>query len=185
MAFDESTILTSSRHQYIYMEEEKSDPVNMELGSPKDIVPNKGTSKIIAIDPDGEAYEFGLPFIRKAGVEHKISFIQSDAFSALNEMSSNGEGAEMFDFVFVDADKPNYINYHEQAIKLVKVGGVIAYDNTLYRELVVTPENEVPEQFRGNRKAIMDVNILLASDCRVEISLIPIGDGLTLCRRIA
>ncbi|CAK9177079.1 unnamed protein product [Ilex paraguariensis] len=142
-------------------------------------------SQIVAIDPDHrEAYEVGLPFIQKAGVEHKINFIQSDALSALHGMQSNGESAEMFDFVFVDADKPNYIKYHEQVIKLVKVGGVIAYDNTLYRGFVASPEKEVPEQFQVGRKVIRDLNTLLASDPRVEISLVPIGDGLTLCRRI-
>ncbi|GMP59402.1 hypothetical protein CsSME_00022689 [Camellia sinensis var. sinensis] len=89
-----------------------------------------------------------------------------------------------FDFVFVDADKPNSINYHEQAIKLVKVGGVIAYDNTLWRGSVVSKEEEVPERFRANQKPIIELNKRLASDPRVEIAQISIGDGVTLCRRI-
>ncbi|XP_028073457.1 putative caffeoyl-CoA O-methyltransferase At1g67980 [Camellia sinensis] len=141
--------------------------------------------QIVAIDPNREAFEVGLPFIQKAGVEHKINFIESDAISVLNEMLSDEGKLKMeFDFVFVDGDKPNNINYHEQAIKLVKVGGVIAYDNTLYRGSVVNNEEEVPERFRANQKPIIELNKHLASDLRIEIAQISIGDGVTLCRRI-
>ncbi|GMP59395.1 hypothetical protein CsSME_00022684 [Camellia sinensis var. sinensis] len=89
-----------------------------------------------------------------------------------------------FDFVFVDVDKPNYINYHEQAIKLVKVGGVIAYDSTMWYGLVVRNEEEVPEFLRIGRKPIIELNKYLASDPRIEIAQISIGDGVTLCKRI-
>lgn len=58
----------------------------------------------VAIDPNREAYEVGLPFIQEAGVEHKINYIQSDAIAALNEILNNGEQHNTFDFVFVDAD---------------------------------------------------------------------------------
>ncbi|KAL7240136.1 hypothetical protein ACSBR2_005912 [Camellia fascicularis] len=127
--------------------------------------------QIVAIDPNREAFEVGLPFIQKAGVEHKINFIESDAISVLNEMLSDEGKLKMeFDFVFVDADKPNFINYHEQAIKLVKVGGVIAYDNTLWRGSVVSKEEEVPERFRANQKPIIELNKHLASDPRIEIA---------------
>ncbi|XVF85578.1 hypothetical protein PTKIN_Ptkin17bG0128500 [Pterospermum kingtungense] len=79
--------------------------------------------QITAIDKNQEYYDVGLPFIKKAGMEHKINFIESDA--------TKEEHKEEFDFVFVDADKTNYVNYHEHLKKLVKIGGVIAYDNTL------------------------------------------------------
>ncbi|KAL7240150.1 hypothetical protein ACSBR2_005925 [Camellia fascicularis] len=102
---------------------------------------------------------------------------------ALPHDGQEGKLKMEFDFVFVDADKPNYINYHEQAIKLVKVGGVIAYDNTLYRGSVVSNE-EVPERFRANQKPIIELNKHLASDPRIEIAQISIGDGVTLCRRM-
>ncbi|XP_052204822.1 putative caffeoyl-CoA O-methyltransferase At1g67980 isoform X7 [Diospyros lotus] len=140
--------------------------------------------QIVAIDPDREAYEVGLPFIQKAGVEHKINFIQSDALSVLDEMLRNDKNKMAFDFVFVDADKDNYINYHEKAIQMVKIGGVIAYDNTLWFSTVASEEEDVPEFFRPYRKAIIDLNKRLASDHRVEIVQISIGDGVTLCRRI-
>ncbi|CAL5339022.1 unnamed protein product [Camellia sinensis] len=141
--------------------------------------------QIIAIDPNRETFEVGLPFIQKAGVEHKINFIESDVIYVLNEMLSDEGKLKMeFDFVFVDADKPNFINYHEQAIKLVKVGGVIAYDNTLWRGSIVSKEEEVPEHFCANQKPIIELNKHLASDPRIEIAQISIGDGVTLCRRI-
>ncbi|XP_012072342.1 caffeoyl-CoA O-methyltransferase [Jatropha curcas] len=137
--------------------------------------------QITAIDINQEAYEFGLPFIRKAGVEHKIKFIQSNAISALTKMQNE---KEEYDIAFVDADKENYKNYHEQLLKLVKVGGIIAYDNTLLFGLVVEEENTVPEPFRDARNAILEVNDYLSQDQRVEISQVSIGDGVTLCRRL-
>ncbi|KAJ4958941.1 hypothetical protein NE237_026052 [Protea cynaroides] len=141
--------------------------------------------KITAIDTDREAYETGLPFIRKAGVEHKINFINSSAISVLDEMLTDVEHGMEFDFVFVDADKENYMNYHEKLMKLVRIGGLIAYDNTLWHGSVAAKEEEVgPELFKDARRAIMDLNIYLASDHRIEISQISIGDGITLCRRI-
>ncbi|XP_012072338.2 caffeoyl-CoA O-methyltransferase [Jatropha curcas] len=140
--------------------------------------------RITAIDIDQEAYEFGLPFIRKAGVEHKINFIHSNAISVLSEMLNNEQEKEEFDMAFVDADKHNYKNYHEQLLKLVKIGGIIAYDNTLWYGFVAQEENAVPEPFRDTRKCILEMNDYLSQDQRVEISQVSIGDGVTLCRRL-
>ncbi|KAK9167133.1 hypothetical protein Scep_002324 [Stephania cephalantha] len=75
-----------------------------------------------------------------------------------------------FDFVFVDADKPNYIKYHEILVKLVKVGGLIGYDNTLWFKCVALPDEEVPEYMMKNRNALKELNSYLASDARIEIS---------------
>ncbi|KAK9117540.1 hypothetical protein Sjap_016487 [Stephania japonica] len=145
------------------------------LALPKD-------GQVTAIDMDREAYEkVGLQFIREAGVEHKINFIQSDAMSTLNEMLNK---SEEFDFVFVDADKPNYLKYHEILVKLVKVGGLIGYDNTLWFGSVALPDEEVPEYMMENRNALKELNSYLASDARIEIAQVPIGDGITLCRRV-
>ncbi|CAI0383381.1 unnamed protein product [Linum tenue] len=94
------------------------------------------------------------------------------------------QGEELFDFAFVDADKTSYKGYHEQIVKLVKVGGVIAYDNTLWFGFVAKEEAEVPERFRNDRNAILQLNKFLASDPRVDVAQISVGDGITLCRRI-
>ncbi|XP_061992953.1 flavonoid 3',5'-methyltransferase-like [Rosa rugosa] len=140
--------------------------------------------KIIAIDPDKEAYEVGLPFIRKAGVEHKIDFYQSKALLFLSDLINRGKEEGSFDFAFVDADKNNYIKYHELLMKLVKVGGIIAYDNTLWFGSVAEPEEEVAECFREISRHVKKLNSFLAADPRIESVLLSAGDGLTLCRRL-
>ncbi|KAJ8762974.1 hypothetical protein K2173_023103 [Erythroxylum novogranatense] len=139
--------------------------------------------KITAMDLDREFYEVGLPYIQKAGLEHKINFIQSVAFLALEQLLTTEPKPE-FDFIFMDADKQNFKNYHEQLIKLVKVGGIIAYDNTLWYGTVVKEEHDVPEQLRAHRKGVLEFNKHVSSDPRVELSQISMGDGLTLCRRL-
>ncbi|KAL0324841.1 UNVERIFIED_CONTAM: Flavonoid 3',5'-methyltransferase, partial [Sesamum radiatum] len=90
--------------------------------------------------------ETGLPFIEKAGVAHKIHFIASHAMPALHNLLHNGEEGT-FDFAFVDADKENYIKYHEQLLKLVKVGGIIGYDNTLWSGTVALAEEDLSQEW--------------------------------------
>ncbi|XP_021746520.1 flavonoid 3',5'-methyltransferase-like [Chenopodium quinoa] len=147
--------------------------------------------KVIAIDVNREAYEVGLPFIKKAGVEHKIDFVEGTAVQILNDLLNNGKEGT-FDFAFVDADKKNYKNYHEVLLKLVKVGGAIAYDNTLWFGSVAYSEDveffedgdQENKSFRQSvRRDTKELNSFLASDPRVEFALISIGDGVTLCRR--
>ncbi|CAA7033438.1 unnamed protein product [Microthlaspi erraticum] len=140
--------------------------------------------RVTGIDIDKEAYEMGLEFIKNAGVDHKINFIQSDCLQALDKMLSEDPKPE-FDFAFVDADKPDYANIHERLMKLVKVGGIIAFDNTLWFGFVAECEESVADpHLRVNRKALMDLNKQLASDPRIELSQVSIGDGVTLCRRL-
>ncbi|KAA8523219.1 hypothetical protein F0562_009642 [Nyssa sinensis] len=93
-------------------------------------IPDDG--KIIAIDLNRDTYEIGLPIIRKAGVEHKIDFIESEALPILDKLLEDGENEGSFDFGFVDADKVNYLNYHERLMKLLRVEGLVVYDNTLW-----------------------------------------------------
>ncbi|KAL0327372.1 UNVERIFIED_CONTAM: Flavonoid 3',5'-methyltransferase [Sesamum angustifolium] len=141
-------------------------------------------AKIIAIDPDREAYETGLPFIQKANMAHKIQFIQSDATTVMDDLMAKGEEGT-FDFAFVDADKENYINYHEQLLKLVRVGGIIAYDNTLWSGTVAASEDDdMQDYLKGCRGHIMKLNTFLAQDPRIELAQLSIGDGLTLCNRL-
>uniref|UniRef100_A0A7N0RJH5 Caffeoyl-CoA O-methyltransferase n=1 Tax=Kalanchoe fedtschenkoi TaxID=63787 RepID=A0A7N0RJH5_KALFE len=137
----------------------------------------------VAIDPDRQAYEIGLPFIQKAGVEHKINFIHSDAKPVIDEMVASGKTGCM-DFVFVDAYKDWYQAYHEKITKLVKVGGIIAYDNTLLFGTVAMDESEVPEGRRASRQTTMEFNKFLISDPHVEVCQLSIGDGVALCRRL-
>lgn len=145
-------------------------------------IPDDG--KIMAIDLNRETYEIGLPIIKKAGVEHKIDFIESKALPVLDKLLEDNENEERFDFAFVDADKVSYMDYHERLIKLVKVGGIIAYDNTLWYGTVAMPEEMVLEDLKPNRESAMKLNKILAADPRVMISHASIGDGITFCLRV-
>jgi len=85
----------------------------------------------------------------------------------------------------VDADKPNYGKYHDKLAELIKVGGVIAYDNTLWFGSVATPEDPtLHHMIKAYTPHVIEFNKKLAADSRFEISQLPLGDGLTICRRI-
>ncbi|XP_057968581.1 probable caffeoyl-CoA O-methyltransferase At4g26220 [Malania oleifera] len=146
-------------------------------------IPDDG--KITAIDVDRQAYELGLPMIRNAGMEQKIDFIESQALPILDKLLQDEENKGSFDFAYVDADRPNFINYHERLMKLVKVGGVVIYDNTLWGGTVALGDpSSVPEGRRPGWQHVIDLNKALAADPRIEISQAPLGDGVTICRRI-
>lgn len=146
-------------------------------------IPDDG--KITAIDIDKKAYEVGLPVIKKAGLEHKIDFIESPALPILDKLLEDPANEGTFDFAFIDADKDGYLNYHERLIKLVKVGGLLVYDNTLWGGRVAWPEEDVPAHSRTGTQAVIEFNKAITNDSRVEFALTSVGDGLSICRRIA
>ncbi|GKA71199.1 probable caffeoyl-CoA O-methyltransferase isoform X2 [Tanacetum coccineum] len=82
-----------------------------------------------------------------------------------------------FDYAFVDAEKINYINYHERIMKLVKVNGIVVYDNTLWFGMVL-------KEFKEGRASTIEFNKSLAADPRIHISTVPLGDGITIHRRL-
>ncbi|GLJ31608.1 hypothetical protein SUGI_0634530 [Cryptomeria japonica] len=142
--------------------------------------------KVIGIDINRESYDLGRPIIEKAGIAHKIDFREGPALPILDELIQNEEMLESFDFAFVDADKVNGLNYYERLLRLVKIGGLICIDNTLWSGTVAEPPNAtMDEHTRNNREYIIELNEALAADKRIEINQLPIGDGLTLCRRIS
>ncbi|KAM5547470.1 putative caffeoyl-CoA O-methyltransferase [Rosa sericea] len=146
-------------------------------------IPEDG--KIVAIDINRETYEqVGLPIIKKAGVEHKIDFIESEAVPVLDKLLENPENEGSFDFAYVDADKDNNWNYHERLLKLLKVGGLVVYDNTLCRGSVALPDELVPEPRKQRRQLAIEHNKTLAADPRIQISHASVGDGIMICRRI-
>ncbi|KAJ9551219.1 hypothetical protein OSB04_015264 [Centaurea solstitialis] len=145
-------------------------------------IPDDG--KIVAIDMSRESYEIGLPVIQKAGVEHKVEFIESMALPALDNLLNNSDNEGSFDFAFVDADKSNYINYHERIMKLLKINGIVAYDNTLWFGSVAKPEDLVLDEFKEGRISTIAFNKALAADPRIDIFTAPLGDGITVCRRL-
>lgn len=93
-----------------------------------------------------------------------------------------------FDFAFVDADKENYIKYHELLLKLVRVGGIIAYDNTLWSGTVALADEDLSQEWKDrigeNRVNLRNLNTFLATDSRIDLAQLSVGDGVSLCRRI-
>ncbi|XP_062190876.1 tricin synthase 1-like [Phragmites australis] len=141
--------------------------------------------KVIAIDVDRDCYEVGRPFIEKAGVAHKVDFREGPGLERLDELLADERNLGRFDFAFVDADKPNYVRYHEQLLRLVRVGGTIVYDNTLWGGTVaLPPDTPLSDLDRRFSVAIRDLNARLSADERVEVCQLTIADGVTICRRV-
>lgn len=109
-----------------------------------------------------------------AGLENKIDLFIQPAQQTLQMLLDDG-AEESFDFIFIDADKQNYIMYYEMALQLLRKGGLIAVDNTLWSGAVADPENT-----EAGTRAIRRFNEMLKVDYRVSQSLLTIGDGLTL-----
>ncbi|MCO5614856.1 hypothetical protein L7F22_069141 [Adiantum nelumboides] len=92
---------------------------------------------------------------------------------------------DFFDFIFVDADKDNYKNYHERLLKLVRPGGVIGYVNTLWNGSLVAPgDTPYPKYVQHYHPFVLEINRVLAADGQIDFSQILVGDGITLCKRI-
>ncbi|KAF6987182.1 LOW QUALITY PROTEIN: hypothetical protein CFC21_004846 [Triticum aestivum] len=139
-------------------------------------------AKVVAIDIN--RFELGLPFIQKAGVAHKVDFREGRALDRLDELLAADPVAQ-YDFAFVDADKQNYGRYHEQLIRLVRVGGTIVYDNTLWGGTVaVLPGVVVDSVLASIAEFLKGFNAELAADPCVDVCQIAVGDGLTICRRL-
>ena len=144
--------------------------LSMALAMPND-------AEIIACDINREWTSVARRYWQEAGVEHKISLYLRPALETLDELLLDGQ-AELFDFAFIDADKTNYCDYYEKCLRLIRPGGVIAIDNVLW-DGAVADENQTDD----DTVAIRQLNDMIFRDERVDISLIPIGDGLTLARR--
>jgi predicted O-methyltransferase YrrM len=133
--------------------------------------------KLIACDVNDEYTRVGRPFWKEAGVESKIDLRLQPALKTLDDLLKDGQ-QNAFDFAFVDADKPNYINYYEKLLQLVRPGGLICADNTL--GLSGAP---IIRQDSESARAMRQFNEHVHHDERVDLSMTPIGEGLTLLRR--
>ncbi len=130
--------------------------------------------KLIACDIDENYTQIARKYWEKAGVSEKINLHIAPALETLDQLLAQGE-AETFDFAFIDADKRNYPNYYEKCLQLIRKGGLIAIDNVLWSGKVADPEINDKQTL-----AIRDFNSKIYQDDRVNLSLIPIADGLTL-----
>src|SRR5262245_51060809 len=133
--------------------------------------------RILACDVSEEWTSIARRFWREAGVEHKIELKLQPAVRTLEQLLAAGE-AGRYDFAFIDADKPAYDTYYEMLLKLLRPGGLIALDNTLWSGHVADPNDRDP-----NSVALRALNDKVHRDERIDVSLLPIGDGLTLARK--
>lgn len=133
--------------------------------------------QLVACDVNRDWTEIGKRYWEKAGVTHKIELKISPATKTLDELLKRG-ASSTFDFAFIDADKENYVAYYERALQLLRAGGLIAIDNTLWSGKVADAKENDSET-----NAIRDFNQHLQRDSRVDLSLVPIGDGLTLAMK--
>ncbi|PAN36015.1 hypothetical protein GQ55_6G239700 [Panicum hallii var. hallii] len=141
--------------------------------------------KVVAIDVNREYYELGRPFLEKAGVAHKVDFREGPALDHLDALLADARNVGAFDFAFVDADKPSYALYHERLLRLVRVGGAVVYDNTLWDGTVALPHDApLSDHDRRISAAMRDLNARLSADERVEVCQLTVADGVTICRRV-
>ena len=128
--------------------------------------------KLIALDKNEETNKVALNFFKKANQDHKIETKIKPALESLNELKNT-----KFDMVFIDADKMNYKEYYERSLKLVDKGGLIIIDNVLWHGEVADEDNL--DKYTVN---IREFNAYVSKDKRVEQIIVPLGDGMTVCR---
>jgi len=135
------------------------------------------TGRLVACDVNAEWTAIARRYWTEAGVAERIDFRLGPALDTLDELSTGGE-AGRFDFGFIDADKENYRGYFERVLALLRPGGLVAVDNVLWGGSVVDPAKRDQDT-----EAIRAFNKALHGDARIDLSLVPIGDGLTLARK--
>ena len=128
--------------------------------------------KLIALDKNEETNKIALDFFKKANQDHKIQTISKPALESLKELKNN-----KFDMIFIDADKMNYKEYYEKSLGLINQGGLIIIDNVLWHGEVA--DEKINDKFTLN---IRKFNEFVSNDKRVEQVIIPLGDGMTVCR---
>ena len=133
--------------------------------------------RVVACDVSEEWTSIGRRHWAEAGVAHKIDLRLGPAAKTLDAMIEAGESA-LYDFAFIDANKEDYDAYYERCLVLLRQGGIVAIDNVLWSGKVA--DDEVHDK---DTDAIRALNAKIAGDVRVTSCMLPIGDGLTLCRK--
>jgi len=130
--------------------------------------------KIVACDVSEEWTGIAREFWKKAGVADKIELRLAPALQSLDALLAEG-GAGGYDFAFIDADKESYLGYYERCLKLVRRGGIISFDNTLWNGWVADDARQ-----DADTRALRALNETLHRDERIDVSFLTIGDGFTL-----
>ena len=132
--------------------------------------------RLLACDISDEYTRIGRPFWSEAGVAHKIDLRLAPALDTLDAQLAAGAVGQ-YDFAFIDADKTGYDAYYERCLQLLRPGGLIAIDNTLWSGSVARPAED------ADTRALQLLNTKLRDDQRIDLSLLAIGDGVTLARK--
>ena len=137
-------------------------------------LPNTGS--VTCLDINKITTETALKFIKKANLQKKINVILGPAFNSLKKFIKSNE---KFDLIFIDADKENYKNYFDLSIKLINKNGYIIIDNVLWHGDVANRNKN--DKFTN---IIREFNSFVKDDIRVEKIILPIGDGITICKKV-
>jgi len=132
--------------------------------------------KLIALDKNKETNKVATDFFKKANQDKKIETIIKPALDSINDLKKSNN---KFGMIFIDADKENYKNYYDQTIELLNKDGLIIIDNVLWHGEVADEEKN--DNFTKN---IRNFNNYVHNDLRTEQVIMPIGDGLTICRKL-
>ena len=143
--------------------------LSMGLSIPKD-------GSVTCLDINKETSEIARTFFKKADLDKKIKIILEPAINTLKKMKDD---KKMFDMIFIDADKENYKNYYNLSLALVKKNGFILIDNVLWH-------GDVSDPNKNDRltSIIREFNSFIKKDDRIEKTILPLGDGVTICRKI-
>lgn len=139
-------------------------------GLPKD-------GKLYAADVSSEYTNLAIKYWKIANVNDKIELSLDGGHSLLDKLISTNEN---IDFAYIDADKPSYMDYYEKLLTLMKTGGLIVFDNTLWSGRVI----EETKEGDSSTIAIKELNEYLSKDSRVEINMLPFSDGITIVRKV-
>ena len=131
--------------------------------------------KLYALDNSTEFTDIAKKYWIKSGYDKKIELIVDQAINSLDKFLKNKMNG-YFDFIFIDADKSNYLDYYKRSLKLVRKGGMILIDNTIWKGKVMDDNDKT-----NSTKSIRELNDYIASDNSVDHCLLTIYDGMTLC----
>ena len=133
-------------------------------------------SKLTALDKNKETSDQAMSFFKKAKIDNKINLLIDNAIVSLEDLYNQ---KQKFDLIFIDADKENYINYFNNALNILDNNGIIVVDNVLWY-------GDVADKTKKDRLTlkIREFNKFIKDDNRVESLILPIGDGLSVCRKI-
>ena len=135
------------------------------------------SGRITCCDLSDEWTRIARRYWERAGVADKVELRLGPAVETLDLLLAEGR-AGLYDLAFVDADKESYLAYHERCLQLLRPGGAVLYDNVLWGGSVLDDDDD-----RASTVAIRELNEALAADDRIDLVMVPVGDGLTICRR--